>query len=124
MVNPGIVVGAALGMGGLVASFLVQRRIDAALAELSEAEARACDMAGRHALFGVVASMIIFFLVPAGPLGLSLTVGALCANATVLFVRRRAYAALRGPALLAWLSSLAMFGGGALFLVSGGRVRF
>lgn len=113
-----------MGIGGLVASQIFQRRLRPALERMSEADAAACDKAARHALLGVVASMIVFFLLPAGPVGLAITVGALCLNATVLYVRRRPYPAMRGPALAFWLASLCMFGGGALFLLSGGRVGF
>ncbi|MCB9617865.1 MAG: hypothetical protein H6724_00270 [Sandaracinus sp.] len=123
--NLGIVVGAALGLGGVVASVVVQRRLEASLADASDSEAGAFDRAARQALVGVVLAMTLFFALPPGPAGLGATVGALGLNATVLFARRmHASPARRRLATGAWLASLAIFGGVALFLLSGGRASF
>lgn len=128
--NPGIVIGAALGLGGVAASLLAQRRLEPVLAGATEEQAVACDRAAKHSLSVVVlaiAAMLIdsrvhSFLGP-GQTPIVILVALLCANATVLFVRRvRACPALRSVATLAWLASISMFGGAALFLFSGGRV--
>lgn len=128
--NPGIVIGAALALGGVTASLLVQRRLEPRLASLPADEAAACDRAAKHSLvvaLVTIAAMVIdtkvhSFLGP-GLRPLVALVAVLWANATVLLVRRiRASRSIRALAFAAWCASIAMFGGALLFLFSGGRV--
>ncbi len=128
--NLGTVIGAALALGGVTASYLLQRRHEPRFASLPADEATACERAAKQALVVVlatVAAMVIdakvrSFLGP-GLRPVGVVVAVLSGNATVLLVRRiHASRAIRGPAFAAWCASIAMFGGALLFLFSGGRV--
>lgn len=122
------VLGAVIAVAGFVVTHVAQRRVEPVLAEAPEAAQRRVDVATRQSLAVIVLTIAVVFidarvhrLFPPGAAPVWGAFAVLCLNATVRFVRRRAAVPAATPQELAlWLGSLALFGGAALFLFSGG----
>ena len=122
------VLGAVIAVAGFVVTHVAQRRVEVVLAEPPEAAQRRVDVATRQSLAVIVLTIAVVFidarvhrLFPPGAAPVWGAFAVLCLNATVRFVRRRAAVPAATPQELAlWLGSLALFGGAALFLFTGG----
>ncbi|MGV3619671.1 MAG: hypothetical protein ACO1OB_02580 [Archangium sp.] len=120
------IIGATLALSGLAVMVAAQRRSEPVMERASPEEHKRFDTATKHGMSVVI--LIIFvayidarvknFLGP-GLTPVWILVGALCVNATVMFLRRRAaFPPAARWSRIYWLGSLAMFGGGALVLLA------
>lgn len=105
-----------------VASVTTQRWMARELARVDEGQAIAAAFARatRDSILGVVAAMVLFFVLPHGPSSLLAVLGILIASAAVLFVRRRALCqgTLRRASAIAFAASSALYVGVALVLLA------
>jgi hypothetical protein len=116
-------IGAVFCVGGLVASFVFQGRLEAALEHEDEAIASAYGRSAKVGVAGVALGLIAFFALPAGPSSLGSMVFFLGGPVLVYVMRRRVSSGrLARLALWSMIASLALFGGATAFLLGGGRV--
>lgn len=119
-------VGATLALSGLAVMLAAQRRAASVLERASTEENQRFEKATQQSM-GVVVFIIFVAFIDArvmnflgpGLMPVWVLIAALCVNATVLFVRRRAACRASGRwARFYWLGSVALFCGGGVILLS------